>query len=304
MNIGYADSIVQADYKVQALLSGFVEKTYAFISTTFKTPLLICLLLYIIFIGYGVMNGWFQLVWKEFSMALIKLVVTSSLIFNWPFFQTILVNFFTVGASDMVQALTSHVFYQSSVAMQGSTESISQGLLVEVASVGLWVWKMASFSSPLPIFFGIILWVCGVGVIIYGIIQIMIGKIMITLLLAASPIILVFMLFTTTSKVTWAWLQLLLSNLLVLMLVSLSLNLSFYLLHDMFDDLYKVHGKGIVVLQLIPVILMSVLSFFMIKRCVSAAFYMGSQVMPGGGGIKIGMNMKAAAIKIGAKLLR
>jgi len=153
--MGYADSIVQADQTIQALLSGFIEKTYGFIATTFRTPLLVCFLLYLILVGYGVINGWFQLAWREFSVVLIKLTIVSTLIFSWPFFQMVFVNFFTVGATELVQSLTSHVFYQSSIPLDGTTESLSQGLMVEVASVGLWVWKMASFSSPLPILLGV-----------------------------------------------------------------------------------------------------------------------------------------------------
>jgi type IV secretion system protein VirB6 len=300
MSIAYADSIIQADQRVQALLAGFIEKTYLFISSTFKTPLLVCLLIYIIIVGYGVMNGWFQLAWKEFSWVLMKLVLVSALMFNWPFFQAVLVDFFTLGASDMVQTLTSHVFYHSSIAMEGTTESLSQGLMVEIASVGLWVWKMASFSSPLPILLGLILWVCGVGVVLYGVVQIMISKITIALLLASAPFVLVFVFFNSTTKVVWSWLQLLLSNFIALFLVSISLNLSFYLLHDMFDDLYQSHAKGISVLQLIPVILMSFLSFLMIKRCVQAAFQMGSQLSPRQGlsTVSFGFNALRSGVKV------
>jgi type IV secretion system protein VirB6 len=300
----YTDSIIQADQTIQALLSGFIEKTYGFISATFKTPLLICLLLYVILVGYGVINGWFQLVWKEFSLVIIKLVGVTALMLNWPIFQTVLVDFFTVGATELVQTLTSHVFYQSSISMNGTTESLSQGLLVEVASVGLWVWKMASFSSYVPILLGLVIWICGIGVILYGIIQIMISKIMIALLLASAPFVLVFGFFEATSKIVWSWLQLLLSNFITLFLVSIALNLSFYLLHAMFDELYKTQAKGIQVLQLIPVILMSVLSFFMIKRCVLAAQYMGSQLSANQKSDENNFSRNHTALKTGVRLAK
>jgi type IV secretory pathway VirB6-like protein len=241
-------------------------------------PLLICILLYLILIGYGAIQGWFQLIWKEFFWVIFKLVVVAGLIFNWPFFQTVLVNLFIDGSSSLVHALTLHVFSESSSALTGSTESISQGILIEVTSVGLWVWKMASFSSPLPILLGIVLWLCGIGVILYGMIQILISKIMMTLLLASAPIVLIFAFFQSTAKIAVSWLQLLISNGLILLLVSLSLSLSFYLLHQLFDGLYQNHAQGVTILQLIPIILMSILSFCMIKRCVSAAFHMGSQL--------------------------
>jgi type IV secretion system protein VirB6 len=304
MSIDYADSIAQTDQTIQALLSGFIEKTYDFISTTFKTPLLICLLIYLILVGYGVLSGWFQLVWKDFSLLLIKLIGVTALMLNWAIFQAVLVNFFTMGSAELVQTLTSHVFYQSSIPMHGTTESLSQGLMVEVASVGLWVWKMASFSSPLPILLGLVLWICGVGVILYGFVQVMISKIMIALLLASAPFVLGFAFFATTSKVTWSWLELLLSNFMTLLLVSIALNLSFYLLHTMFDELYQTQAKGIQVLQLIPVILMSALSFFMIKRCVLAAQHMGGQLSGNQESRGLNFSVASTAIKAGVRLAK
>jgi type IV secretory pathway VirB6-like protein len=278
MGMSYTDSIMQTDQAVQNLLSGFIEKTYAFIGDAFRTPLLICLLIYLIFVGYGIINGWFQLAWKEFSLAITKLVGVSALMFNWLFFQTVLVKVLVDGSAVLVHALTAHVFAQSTIALSGSTESVSQGLLIEIANVGLWVWKMASFTSPLPILLGIVLWLCGLGVIIYGMIQILISKIILTLLLAAAPIVLVFALYRSSSKVAVSWLQLLVSNFLALVLVTISLNLSFYLLHKLFDALYQAGSSKMTVLQLIPIVITSVLSFSMIRRCVSAAFHMGAQL--------------------------
>lgn len=304
MTISYADSIVQADKKIQLLLSGFIEKTYHFIAGTFQTPLLVCLLIYLILVGYGVLNGWFQVAWREFSALIAKLVLVLLLMFNWPFFQTVLVRLFTTGVSELVMSLTSHVFYHSSVSLSGNSESISQGLMMEIASVGLWVWKMASFSSPLPILLGLILWVCGIGVILYGVIQILISKIMIALLLASAPFLLVFVFFFKAEKVTWSWLQLLLGNFLALLLVSIALNLSFYLLHEMFDELYQTHAQGIEVLQLIPIIMLSVLSFFMLKRCVSAAFYMGSQLSLGGESPAMKAGVAVTTLKTGIRLAK
>ena len=279
MALSYANVMVEAEQTVQQLLSGFVEKTYGFLAETFRTPLLICVLLYVIFIGYGLLQGWFQLAWRELSELMLKFCLVVSLVFNWPFFQSVLVDFFTTGIDDVVSALTAHLFSYSDFSTDGSTTSLSQGLITEVASVGLWVWKMASFSSPLPIFLGLVLWVCGLGVVLYGAIQILISKIMITLLLASGPFLVIFVLFRSCFAIARSWLQLLFSNWLVLFMVSLALNLSFYLLHAMFDELYQSHAKGISVLQLIPIILISVLSFFMIKRCVNAAMYMGSQLL-------------------------
>lgn len=279
MSMSYANVMVEAEQTVQQLLSGFIEKTYHYISNTFRTPLLICLLLYLIFIGYGLIQGWFQLAWREFSELIVKFTLVVGLVFSWPFFQAVLVDFFTTGIDDVVTSLTTHLFSYSNFSTVGSTTSLSQGLITEVASVGLWVWKMASFSSPLPIFLGLVLWVCGLGVVLYGAVQLLISKIMMTLLLASGPFLLIFILFRSSFGIARSWLQLLFSNWLVLFLVSLALNLSFYLLHAMFDELYRSHAQGISVLQLIPVILVSVLSFFMIKRCAAAANYMGGQLL-------------------------
>ena len=289
MSLLYTESITHASDKLQTLLSGFVENTYLFINHQFRSLFVLCFLLYIIGIGYGVINGWFELAWRDFSHLMLKVVVVSSLLFSWPFFQTYLVDFFTSGVSSVVTALTSHVFSHSGSAT-ASTVSMAQGLLSEVANVGLWVWKMAAFTSPLPIFLGIVLWVCGMGVAVFGFVQILIAKIMIALLLASSPFVLIFYLFLSFEKVTWAWVQLLLSNVFILLFVSIALNLSFYMLHDLFDELYKSQAKGIQILQLIPVILISVLSFVMIKRCIEAALYLASNMAP----VKLGVRSNSS----------
>jgi type IV secretory pathway VirB6-like protein len=122
------------------------------------------------------------------------------------------------------------------------------------------------------------------------------------LLLASAPFVLGFAFFATTSKVTWSWLELLLSNFMTLLLVSIALNLSFYLLHTMFDELYQTQAKGIQVLQLIPVILMSALSFFMIKRCVLAAQHMGGQLSGNQESRGLNFSVASTAIKAGVRL--
>ena len=72
----------------------------------------------------------------------------------------------------------------------------------------------------------------------------------------------------------------------------------------MFDELYQTHAKGIEVLQLIPVILMSFLSFFMIKRCVLAAQYMGSQLSVNQTSGGVNMSLASTALKAGVRLAK
>lgn len=275
----YTDVIAQANEQIQLVLNHFIESTYSFIAHTFKSTFVLCFLIYIILIGYGVIQGWFQLVWRDFILLLMKFALVAALLFSWHFFQDMLVDFFTHGVESISDKLSAHVFYQGTK-LQGESGSIGQGLLLEVAHVGLWVFKMAGFTSFMPIIFALLLWICGLGVILYGVIQLLIAKIMIAFLLGVAPFVIIFFLFSSFEQTCWNWISLLFSYFFTLIFVSIALNLSFYLLHTLFDRLYETKAAGVKALQLIPIVLLSVLSFVMIRRCVQAAHRVGSGILP------------------------
>jgi hypothetical protein len=107
-----------------------------------------------------------------------------------------------------------------------------------------------------------------------------------------------------SGQVVSAWFELLLVNFLTLLLVSIAMNLSFYLLHQLFDTLNQNPVVQVHVLELIPVILLSVLSFFMIKRCVSAAFYMGSKLVLGQGSNGFSFGVTSTVLKTALRLAK
>lgn len=276
MLLDYSHILAGMTDQVNHVLFGFIHKSYDFITKEFRQAFLLCFLLYVITIGLGILQGWFEIEWPVVVRFLIKFIFVSVLLFSWKWFDIVFVEFFTSGVDGISQAMSN-----SSLAGNGShaaAQPLSQSLLNKAAKLGLWVWKMGSFSSLLPMFFALVLWVCGLGVVIFSMVHIMLAKIMLTIMLAGFPFVAILLLFTPLQGIFTSWFRLMVSNYFVLLFVSIALGLCFYLLDGLYTELGSLHASEIHILQLIPIVIISVLSFFVIGRCVRFSFDLGSGI--------------------------
>ncbi len=273
----YSNVLTDMTQHIDTSLQVFTHDLYARLITYLHWPLLLSLQLYLVVVGYGVMNGWFSIAWRSMATIVYKMGISIALIDQWDTFNRYILTPIVGGAEELSAVVSgsmpAHVLGHTAAAQA------SQLVLTEVTRVGMWLWHGGSLIHYSRLLAGICVWVCGLGVTLYGFVHMTIAHMVLYIMLALSPLFVLLTLFDRLSHLTWYWISVCLECILLMLFLSAVMSLSLSLVHQVFDLPYRDHAKSFKLVDVVPIVVVSVLSFAVMKKMLGWASFVSSGVV-------------------------
>ncbi len=270
----YDHILPQLFTQVDNLLTGFVHEAYQHLSQLIYWPLMICLQLCIIVTGYAVMQGWMQPQWGILSHGLCKTVVIVLLVTHWDVFNASLLHFFFDGMNDLCQHLT-NAFSGSTLAASHSLPEITQDNITQVIRLGVGLWHESSLTHLSMFLAGILILLFGLMACLTGALQLLISKILLSALLALTPIFCTLALFQQCLPLTLSWFGCCISLSLYSILIGIMMCLNHYLLSQVLPDITQAQLMHFKLVDIFPIIIVSSLVTIAMLRLRGIAHQIG-----------------------------
>ena len=232
----YDTIIVQYQEEIMTLLNECVYKGYTALSNYLKTPISVCLVLYIALLGMGVMQGWVKVGMPTFIRSTLKITAIYTFALNWSNFSQVVVDGFQSLASEISSVLVS----ATPVSLphfdgEGITASL-QTLLIEVAKVGNFLFQKGSLIKLAPLFDGCFVWFAGCLMIAMAFLEMITAQILMATLLIAGPFFIACTLFKPTRVFFERWFGALFGTVFVLMFVNITVAINMTILQAIISD--------------------------------------------------------------------
>ena len=264
------DIVSQSD----ELLQQFVHDLYLRLTHYLHWPFLLCIQLYIIVIGYGVLNGWFVVAWRTMSVIFYKLATSVVLMTHWDFVNAYIVKPAVNGSNDLVGVILNAS--PGSMSSHQTMIRFSQDILLKVASLGLSLWHGGSWLHYSRLFAGLCVWVSGLTVILYGFIQMLIAHMILYIMLALLPLFIVLSLFRRSASLTWRWASICVSSIVLVTFMSAVMSLCLLLMKSVLDPSSETTRQSFHLINVLPMVVVSSLCFVVMKRVVGLSSYVAT----------------------------
>jgi|GEM_PF-2539767 len=256
------------------LLQHFVHDLYQRLTSYLHWPFLLCLQLYIIVIGYGVLNGWFVVAWRTMSVIFYKLVTAVTLMTHWDLVNTYIVKPAVSGSNDLVGVILNAS--PGSMSSHQSMIRFSQDILVKVATLGLSLWHAGSWLHYSRLFAGLCVWASGLTVILYGFIQMLIAHMILYVMLALLPLFIILSLFRRAASLTWRWASICVSSIMLVTFMATVMSLCLLLMQAVLMPSSGTTQHSFRLIDVLPMVVVSSLCFVVMKRVVALSSYVAA----------------------------
>ena len=259
------------------LLQHFVQDLYQRLTAYLHWPFLLCIQLYIIFVGYGVLHGWFVVAWRNMSIVLYKLISSVALMTQWDLVNAYIIKPVVDGSSQLGAVILNAS--PGTLTSHQSMIDVSQRMLLQVVRLGMSLWHAGSWFHYSRLFAGVCVWGSGITVILYGFIQIMIAHMILYIMLALLPIFILLSLFRSSSALTWRWISICVSSIVLVLFMSTVMSLNVTLMQQVLSPYELKGGQIMKLIEVLPIVVVSALSCVVMKRIVSLSAYVSEGLL-------------------------
>lgn len=270
----YSTIIIDLTKQIDLITEGFVKDSYDALSNALALPLASLCVLYIILKGYGITRGVIKTSMKELYELLFRIGLIFFLAMNWGNFSSYIVDFFVYGVGNLGAILIKATHTGTSSSSNGVMGGL-QTAFTEVIEVGSWTIQSAGLKHLFPIVVGLIIYVCGFLIAMYALLELLVGKLMLSLCLGVAPIFIILTLFDATKSFFERWLGFLVGFSLIFVFVSGVLSLFISLIHWSIADHVTNHAANIGTVGWIPLAMVTGFCFVAIKDAVASAKHIG-----------------------------
>lgn len=194
---------------VDAVIGHFVSTAYQNFLQANTTVITLLFTVYIMFLGYRFLNHDHHFNMSQLTRHLITLLIVYGLVMNWNLYNIFIYNIFTNEPGHIAGILI------ESAGKKG-TDSIAQALdgiykVVMDATSGFWSQITFSAAGVAFAFYGLLVFLMGTVMCVFALLCFIYAKMMMAVMLALSPLFILFFLFDSTKNLFAAWLQTLLT---------------------------------------------------------------------------------------------
>lgn len=265
--------------QIHKLLDHFVYAGYQGLADFLRVPLALCITIYLVAMGYGIAQGWFQLSYRLLIKTALKLAVVYVFALNWSFFSENIIELIQNGSSQMAASLLKATGEFSSLDLSQGIEGALQAVLSKIVKLGYWLWRQGSWYELSPLMEAIAIWTAGIILVTYAIIQLVLANIMLSILFILTPLFFLFYLFNWTRNLFDRWLGYLLSYALLIVFVSLSLSLVLSIAQWCVMDINKNSLLSTIsIATFVPVVVVSAVGTAILSRVTAMAYRIGLSV--------------------------
>lgn len=258
---------------VNTLLDHYTQTGYTSLVQMLRVPLASALTLYIIIMGISITQGWVQLSISNFVKSAIKIGLIYTFAMNWGNFNLYIVN----GIEKAATQLGANLINISSFNLHGSLTLYDalQHVLTQFAKIGLDSWRAGSWRMITPYFTALIIWGAGFSMVAVGFFQILLAKVMLTVLFVVAPLFVGFTMFKSTHGLFDRWVGMIVGYIFLTLFVSLVLGLMIDLTNNIIQQM-NIGSRVIQTLDFIPIVFLSMIGIGLIHRISSMSSMIGS----------------------------
>lgn len=279
----YTTIIEQLFTELDALLNSYVFHGYSALAGYLKVPLGLAIVLYIVLMGLSISQGWIRLSMGALIKSSIKLAVVYTAAMNWGWFSHTVVDLISTGAGQigdvLVDATPVSVPHFGGTGINGAMQSV----LIEFTKIGNWTWDMGSFRRFGPCFDAILIWGFGYALIMVGVFELILAKIMLAVLFATAPLFVGFTIFKPTQSFFDRWLGACVGFGLLMVFVSSMLALALSITQWAIAGMYLQHVTNIAVTGFVPVMIVGFVGVGIIMKAAQLAQSIGGTVTTSSG---------------------
>lgn len=296
----YATIVLKLAAEIDLLTKSYTFNGYAHLVNQLKPVVASCCILYIVLMGFMVLSGKIELPVKLFQTMAIKIGLVYMLGMNWHYFSQYFVDIFFTASGEIGAVLMN----ANPLPMPSGVLGINSGLqtvLIEIIRVASWTWDKGTWHNIGPYFTSIIIYLAGYLVVGLAFFEIMIAKIMLSILMCTAPLFFLFTLFEKTNSFFDRWLGTLVGYSFVMILVSSVIGFAISLLHWSIGGHYLSKAIHITFTDWVPILFVAGLCVMAISEITKIAKSIGSSCAHAGASSMVG-GMMGAVIGSSMKL--
>ncbi len=224
MSSAYQTLVLDTLSEVDSLLSHYVYDGYQAFSAYLHLPIGILSAIAITLLGYSVSMGWVKLSVPNLVKVVIKIGLVYMAVTDWGFVSQYLVGF----VNDAIGGLGDALITASPVHIQGinGLDGALQTVLTAFTQMGMKVFGIGGITNIGPWISGLLIWGFGYLFVAIGLFEVILAKVMLSVLFVFTPVIVLFCYFKPFHGVFDRWLGSIVGFALLQLFVTAALTLS------------------------------------------------------------------------------
>lgn len=320
--------ILQFFTELDLILKNYVYNGYGALASYMKAPLASAVVLYIAIMGLSVMQGWIEMSMRHFVKSMLKISLIYFFAMQWDVFSDWIVNGLEQTAGEigtvLISATPIPLPHFGGEGINGAIQSV----LIEVTKIGAWTWNTGSWHNMGPCFTALLIWGFGYVMLMIGIFEIVLAKLMLALLFTLAPLFITFTLFKPTHGFFDRWVGAIVGFALLIIFTSAILGLALNIMQWAIGGMYLDQATHVNLVSFIPVMIVGCIGIGILLRAAHLAQAIGGTITTSSGsallagtvggivggamsslsqlhrGAQMGLNAGATTAKIGSRLLR
>jgi len=268
---------------LEPILHNYIFNGYTALSNHLKYPLGIAVVLFIVLLGISISQGWVKLSMGNFVKATIKIGLIYTFAMNWAVFSQWIVDGIQKSAGQigdwLIRATPIPLPQFAGTGIDGAMQSV----LIEFTKIGNWIWATGSWHTWGPYLTAMMVWGFGYAMILVGLFEIVLAKIMLAILFTTAPLFICFTLFKSTHSYFDRWLGLVVGYAFLLIFVSSVLGLALSFAQWAIADTFISHAAGLQLVGFIPAMLVGFMGIGIILKTAQLAQSIGGSVCTASG---------------------
>lgn len=266
------------DEALNPLLKNFVFNGYSTLAHQLEYPLGIAIILFITLLGIAISQGWVALSVSNFLKAVIRVGLIYSFAMNWGNFSQWIVD----GLENSALQLGNWLVLSTPIKLPQfagfGIHGAMQSVLIEITEIGNWIWNTGSWHAIGPCLTAILIWGFGYALILVGIFEFVLAKMMLALLFAIAPLFISFTLFKATYGFFDRWLGLIASYTFLIIFIFAVLAMALSFSQWALGDAYLNHAVNIHLVGFIPEMIVGFIGIGIILKVADLAQNIGSAI--------------------------
>lgn len=282
----YTDIVVALLNEIDALLNNFVYNGYAALSNYLTAPAAVIASIAVVFFGVSTTMGWVQMSRGEFTKLVFKIALIFAAVTQWSFVSSFFVDLLNSAINGLGDALIS----ASPVHIPGAdgVDGALQIVLIQFTQLGAKLFDAGGFSNLGGIFDGIVVWGFGYAIVGLALCEIILAKVMLSVLLTFIPLMALFCYFKPFQTIFDKWLGAIMGFALMQLFVTATLGLAlsiayWWLAAHVTESVLHIGNYGT-----LPVIIIGILCLVLIFKAAALAQNLGGIMSASSGSAMMG----------------
>lgn len=264
--------------ELDGLLKNFVFNSYSALVHYLVVPASFGVVLYIVFLGWSITQGLIDLSMKVLIQNAIKVGFIFSAAMHWGWFSHYIVNLiYNVSGQIgdvLIDATPIPIPHMAGTGIDGAMQTV----LIEFTKIGAWIWFLGSWHNIGPFFAAITVWAFGYVMILVALFQIVLAKIMLSVLFSTAPLFILLALFPATKGFFDRWVGASMGFSFLMIMVSSVLALSLSIAQWAIGGIYETKAIHFTLVGFVPIMVVGFIGVGIIQKVASIAQMIGSVV--------------------------